>query len=68
MGVRKRKELKVLKRKKDKKRQWQEEREEECKGQVLNGDGESMRERVTCVRKIISARLQLCGRVGETKF
>ena len=43
-----------------------EEKEEERKGQVLNGERE--RERVTCVRKIVSARLQLCGRVGEMKF
>ena len=29
---------------------------------------ERERERVTCVRKIVSTRLQLYGRVGETKF
>ena len=32
------------------------EEEEECKGQVLNGE------------RIVFARLQLCGRVGETEF
>ena len=43
------------------------EEKEEHKGQVLNEDRESEREkeRVNCVRKIVSARLQLCGRVGD---
>ena len=45
-----------------------EGKEEERKGQVLNTERERERERVTCVRKIVSTRLQLCGRVGETKF
>ena len=47
-----------------------EEKEEERRGQVLNEDRESKRERVTCVRKIVFAILQLCmcGCVGETNF
>ena len=45
-----------------------EKKEEERKGQVLNRERERERERATFVRKIVSTRLQLCGRVGETKF
>ena len=38
-----------LKEAEGKEKELKEEKEEECKAQVLNGDRESERERVTCV-------------------
>ena len=64
-----------LKEAEGKEKELKEEKEEECKAQVLNRDRESEREREShlckSVRKFFSCSarvLQLCGRVGETKF
>ena len=59
-----------LKEAEGKEKELKEEKEEECKAQVLNGDRESERERVTCKKDFFfcSARarlLQLCGSVWE---